>query len=164
MASSSTPIRQQGQVAPTPQNTPLANAPISQSVARPGVSDIAEEAEPPEADVAAILQSSAGRSVLEDIVKGRLASLIGQSSGYVESLPVEAKRSLAALQGVQAQHEKLQKDFKREVWELEKKVRLFYVNICPSHNLTTYSVLQPHEATLRAAREVCRIIQLRHVV
>ena len=124
--SSSLPINQPDLTAPTPQNTPLQHAPISQGLSRPTVPDIQEDAAEGEADAEELtkaLQSSAAQNALQGMVQSRLTSLIGKSSGYVESLPVEVKRSLAALQAVQTKQTELQNQFKREVWELEKKVR-----------------------------------------
>ncbi|EJD02514.1 NAP-domain-containing protein [Fomitiporia mediterranea MF3/22] len=130
--SSSTPIRKAtgadfSLTAPTPQNTPLSQAPISSGLGltRPGVDDILEEYEAEEKEnakeLAKVLQSTAARSALTSIVQQRLAKLVGQSSGYVEGLPIPVKRSLVALHAVQAKQVDLQKDFKKEVWELEKK-------------------------------------------
>ncbi len=56
------------------------------------------------------------------MVQGRLADLVGRSSGYIERLPVEVKRSVEALKGVQIKQNELQNKFKRECLELEKKV------------------------------------------
>ena len=117
--------------APTPQNTPLTHAPISSGLAmRPSVTSIPEDegevaASAEAKEIANVLQSKAARSALEGIVQQRLASLIGKSSGYIEGLPVEVKRSLVALQGLQAKQEEIVKDFKRELWELEKKVSVW---------------------------------------
>ncbi|KAI5116844.1 hypothetical protein M0805_006076 [Coniferiporia weirii] len=120
--SSNLPINTANMAAPTPQNTPLTHAPISSGLARPGVPDIQEDAAEVDADeVVAALQSGAAQNMLAGIVQNRLNTLIGKSSGYIESLPVEVKRSLAALQGVQLKQVDLLKEFKREVWELEKK-------------------------------------------
>ena len=95
------PRRPQGNItAPTPQNTPLPHAPISSGLARPAVADILEDEEETKAEakeIANVLQSSAARSALTEVVQRRLQSLIGQSSGYIEGLPVEVKRALAAL-------------------------------------------------------------------
>ena len=117
--------------APTPQNTPLTHAPISAGLSRPTVPDIQEDVEGSGEDaeeVSAALQSGAAQSVLAGLVQSRLSSLVGRSSGYIESLPVEVKRSIAGLQGVQVKQTELQNQFKREVWELEKKVRVpFYL-------------------------------------
>ena len=66
------------------------------------------------------------QGALAGLVQNRLNDLIGRSSGYIEALPVEVKRSVAGLQGIQVQQMDLQNQFKREVWELEKKVRIFF--------------------------------------
>lgn len=88
----------------TPQNTPLTQAPIALGLSRPTVPDISEDSEPTETDV-----------------QGRLADLVGKSSGYIESLPVEVKKSIEALKGVQVKQNELQNQFRRECLELEKK-------------------------------------------
>lgn len=87
--------------------------------------DIQEDAEGDAEELANALQSGAAQSALAGLVQSRLSSLVGQSSGYIEALPVEVKRSLAGLQAVQTKQTELQNQFKREVWELEKKVRLY---------------------------------------
>ncbi|EAU87151.2 nucleosome assembly protein I [Coprinopsis cinerea okayama7 len=93
--------------APTPQNTPLNQAPISLGLSRPTVPDISEDNEQ------------------EDIGEGRLAELVGRSSGYIESLPVEIKLNVEALKGVQEQQNELVQQYKLECLELEKK----YLNL-----------------------------------
>lgn len=55
-----------------------------------------------------------------------MSSLIGKSSGYIENLPVEIKRNVEALKGVQVQFTKLQKQHKMEVHELERKYLALY--------------------------------------
>jgi nucleosome assembly protein 1-like 1 len=60
------------------------------------------------------------------MVQGRLAGLVGKSSGYIESLPVGVKKNVEALKGVQVKQTELQSQYKRECLELEKKVSIFY--------------------------------------
>ena len=68
----------------------------------------------------------------------------GKSSGNEEdeededplaALSVEAKRSLAGLLGVQVKQLELQNQFKREVWELEKKVSAYIFGVLFPLNL-----------------------------
>lgn len=66
---------------------------------------------------------------------GRLAGLVGRSSGYVESLPAEVKRRVEALKGVQANYTELENQMKREMLELEKKVRKTPVRILSMRHL-----------------------------
>lgn len=104
--------------APTPQNTPLNTAPIQAGLSRPTVPDISEDAEPEEgAESGAAIQEA-----MLGMVQGKLATLVGKSSGYVESLPDEVKISVEALKGVQVKQNELQNRYKHECLELEKKV------------------------------------------
>jgi hypothetical protein len=113
---SSIPINQGSDItAPTPQNTPLTQAPISATLSRPTVPDISEDAEPAE-------ESANVHDAVFGLVQGRLAGLLGKSSGYIEGLPDGAKKTLEALKGVQVKQNELQNQYKRECLELEKKV------------------------------------------
>ncbi|KAG6119390.1 hypothetical protein E4U13_007767 [Claviceps humidiphila] len=103
--------------APTPQNTPATNAPISSHAQQPGVASIKEE----EMDRAAAAAIFAQNPKLVQMIHGRLGSLIGRSSGYIESLPPSVRRRVAGLRAVQQEHSKLEDEFQKEVLELEKK-------------------------------------------
>lgn len=86
--------------------------------------DITEDNEPAEDEED---ESAAGGAILS-MVQGKLAGLLGRSSGYIESLPVEVKRSVEALKGVQIKQNELQNEYKRECLELEKKVSVVCVS------------------------------------
>ncbi|KAF3938649.1 hypothetical protein ABW19_dt0204538 [Dactylella cylindrospora] len=101
--------------APTPQNTPLNNAPISSHAANPQVSTIEEE------DRALAAGMLAQNPQLVSMIQGRLGKLIGKSSGYIESLPPAIRRRITGLKGVQKEHSKLEAEFQEEVLQLEKK-------------------------------------------
>ncbi|EIN03475.1 NAP-domain-containing protein [Punctularia strigosozonata HHB-11173 SS5] len=119
--SDSLPINPTGIAAPTPQNTPLQNAPIAQGLSRPTVPDITEGDEPDEDEEDAEDTASGFQATMAGLVQGKLQSLLGKSSGYVESLPVEVKKSVAGLKGIQVKHTELQNQYKKECLELEKK-------------------------------------------
>ncbi|KAL4993688.1 hypothetical protein BDV10DRAFT_178562 [Aspergillus recurvatus] len=104
-------------VAPTPQNTPANNAPISSHAQQPGVSSIKEES----LDHATAASLFARNPGLVSMIQGKLGSLVGRSSGYIESLPVSVRRRVAGLKGIQKEHAKLEAQFQEEVLELEKK-------------------------------------------
>ena len=55
------------------------------------------------------------------MMQSKLGSLVGRSSGYIESLPASVRRRVAGLKGVQKEHGKLEVKFQEEVLELEKK-------------------------------------------
>ncbi|KAG6847493.1 hypothetical protein H0H93_007780, partial [Arthromyces matolae] len=105
--------------APTPQNTPLNQAPIALGLSRPTVPDISEDNEQDDEeskpDLGGLEQHMLG------MVQGKLAGLVGKSSGYIESLPIEVRLSVEALKGVQVKQNELQNQYKRECLELEKK-------------------------------------------
>jgi nucleosome assembly protein 1-like 1 len=55
------------------------------------------------------------------MMQSKLNSLIGRSSGYVESLPANVRRRITGLKGIQEEHSKLEAQLQEEVLELEKK-------------------------------------------
>lgn len=55
------------------------------------------------------------------MIQGKLGSLVGRSSGYIESLPAPVRRRVAGLKGIQKEHAKLEAEFQEEVLQLEKK-------------------------------------------
>ncbi|KAI2641810.1 nucleosome assembly protein [Hypomontagnella submonticulosa] len=103
--------------APTPQNTPASNAPISSHAQQPGVASIKEE----DLDRAAAASIFAQNPKLVQMIQGRLGSLVGRSSGYIESLPATVRRRVAGLKGIQKDHSMLEAQFQEEVLQLEKK-------------------------------------------
>ncbi|KAH0493704.1 hypothetical protein TgHK011_000360 [Trichoderma gracile] len=103
--------------APTPQNTPATNAPISSRAQQPGVASIKED----DMERAAAASLLAQNPKLVQMIQGRLGSLIGQSSGYIESLPAPVRRRVSGLRAIQKDHAKLEAEFQEEVLQLEKK-------------------------------------------
>ncbi|ETI23076.1 hypothetical protein G647_04872 [Cladophialophora carrionii CBS 160.54] len=103
--------------APTPQNTPASNAPISSHAAQPGVPSIEEE----DLDRAAAASLFARNPALVQMMEAKLGGLIGRSSGYIESLPAQVRRRVDGLKGIQKDHAKLEAEFQEEVLQLEKK-------------------------------------------
>lgn len=55
------------------------------------------------------------------MMQQKLGSLVGRSSGYVESLPAPVRRRVTGLKGIQKDHAKLEAEFQEEVLQLEKK-------------------------------------------
>ncbi|WPH00720.1 putative nucleosome assembly protein (NAP) [Acrodontium crateriforme] len=103
--------------APTPQNTPANNAPISSHAQAPNVATINEE----DLDRAAAASIFAQNPRLVSMMQNKLQGLVGRSSGYVENLPGPVRKRVAGLKGVQKEHSKLEAKFQEEVLELEKK-------------------------------------------
>ena len=55
------------------------------------------------------------------MIQGKLGTLVGRSSGYVENLPAAVRRRVTGLKGIQKEHAKLEAEFQEEVLTLEKK-------------------------------------------
>ncbi|KAG6884587.1 hypothetical protein C0993_009789 [Termitomyces sp. T159_Od127] len=106
--------------APTPQNTPLNKAPIALGLSRPTVPDITEDNEQNDTEEAKPELGGLEQQML-GMVQGKLAGLIGKSSGYIESLPIDVRLSVEALKGLQVKQNELQNQYKRECLEIEKK-------------------------------------------
>ncbi|MCO5565870.1 hypothetical protein L7F22_019545 [Adiantum nelumboides] len=106
--------------APTPQNTPLSNAPITrEALSRPTVGTIGEENEDgAAAGAAAALKAN---PALAGLIQSKLSGLVGRSSGYIESLPPHLKRRVEGLKGIHVDHTKIEAEFQKEILELEKK-------------------------------------------
>ncbi|KAF7303532.1 NAP-domain-containing protein [Mycena indigotica] len=119
--SANVPINASNITAPTPQNTPLNHAPISQGLSRPTVPDISEEPDAEVAEEISTLGAAGVQSAMLGMVQGKLAGLVGRSSGYVESLPVPVRRNVEGLKGIQIKQTELQNQYKRECLELERK-------------------------------------------
>ncbi|KAJ3740249.1 nucleosome assembly protein [Lentinula detonsa] len=117
--SSTVPIAGSNITAPTPQNTPLTHAPIAAGLSRPTVPDISEDKEEDNDDDDEDTNALHAQALA--MVQGKLAGLIGRSSGYLESLPIEVKLSVEGLKGIQVKYQELQNQYKRECLELEKK-------------------------------------------
>ncbi|KAK3202307.1 hypothetical protein GRF29_161g768535 [Pseudopithomyces chartarum] len=100
----------------TPQNTPANAAPISSRAQQPGVDSIKEE--DLERQAAGLF---AANPALVSMMQAKLGSLVGRSSGYIESLPGSVRRRVAGLKGIQKEHSKLEAEFQEEVLQLEKK-------------------------------------------
>lgn len=58
---------------------------------------------------------------LVSMIQGKLGTLVGRSSGYVENLPAPVRRRVTGLKGIQKEHAKLEAEFQEEVLNLEKK-------------------------------------------
>jgi nucleosome assembly protein 1-like 1 len=152
----------------TPQNTPANQAPISSHAQQPRVSSIKE------GTFSKFILMGGGvliaKSLLEDVdrnnaaamlaqnpalvsmIQGKLGSLVGRSSGYVESLPVPVRRRVTGLKGIQKEHGKLEAAFQEEVLQLEKK---YFAKFTPLYQKRAEIVngnLEPSEEEVNAGK------------
>ncbi|RYP63707.1 hypothetical protein DL770_009321 [Monosporascus sp. CRB-9-2] len=135
--------------APTPQNTPASNAPISSHAQQPGVASIKEE----DFDRAAAASIFAQNPKLVQMIQGRLGSLVGRSSGYIESLPTPVRRRVAGLKGIQKEHSKLEAEFQEEVLQLEKKYFAKFTPLYEKRAEIVNGKTEPSEDEIKAGEE-----------
>jgi nucleosome assembly protein 1-like 1 len=112
---------------------PASNAPISSHAQAPNIGSIAEgktHQDSPvnqcsevteDLDRAAAASIFAKNPALVQMMQSKLSSLVGKSSGYIESLPPPVRRRVDGLKGIQKDHAKLEAEFQEEVLQLEKK-------------------------------------------
>ncbi|CAG8476324.1 148_t:CDS:2 [Acaulospora colombiana] len=81
---------------------------------------------PKDGDFADELRGSGIQGIADKLMLGKLNSLIGKSSGYVENLPKDVRRRIHGLKSYQAEHAKLEAKFQQEILALEKKYLELY--------------------------------------
>lgn len=84
------------------------------------------------------------------MIQGKLGTLVGRSSGYVESLPAPVRRRVAGLKGVQKEHAKLEGEFQEEVLQLEKKYFAKYTPLYEKRSKIINGASEPTEEEVKA--------------
>jgi nucleosome assembly protein 1-like 1 len=90
---------------------------------------------------------------LVSLIQGRLGSLVGRSSGYIESLPTEVKRRVSGLKGIQKDHSKLEAEFQEEVLQLEKKYFAKFTPLYEQRSAIINGKNEPTESQIEAGEE-----------
>ncbi len=90
---------------------------------------------------------------LVQMIQGKLGSLVGRSSGYVESLPAPVRRRVAGLKGVQKEHSKLEAEFQEEVLQLEKKYFAKFTPLYQKRAKIVNGAAEPTEEEVKAGEE-----------
>ena len=103
-------------------------------------------------DRAAAASIFAQNPKLVSMIQGKLGSLVGRSSGYVESLPVPVRRRVAGLKGVQKEHSKLEAEFQEEVLELEKKYFAKFTPLYEKRAKIVNGITEPTEEEIKAGQ------------
>ena len=86
------------------------------------------------------------------MIQGKLGSLVGRSSGYIESLPAPVRRRISGLKGVQKEHAKLEAEFQEEVLQLEKKYFAKYTPLYQKRAQIVNGVAEPTEEEVVAGK------------
>lgn len=87
------------------------------------------------------------------LIQDKLSSLVGRSSGYIESLPASVRRRVAGLKGVQKEHAKLEIAFQEEVLELEKKYATKFKPLYEKRAKIVTGAAEPTEEEVTAGDE-----------
>lgn len=90
---------------------------------------------------------------LVSMIQGKLGSLVGRSSGYVESLPAPVRRRVAGLKGIQKQHSKLEAQLQEEVLQLEKKYFAKFTPLYEKRAKVVNGVEEPSEEEVNAGKD-----------
>lgn len=77
-------------------------------------------------DASALSGAFTGNPALISMLQGKLGSLVGKPSGYIDSLPASVKRRINGLKYFQSKHAELEGKFQEEVLALEKKYLELY--------------------------------------
>jgi nucleosome assembly protein 1-like 1 len=101
-------------------------------------------------DRAAAASIFAQNPKLVSVIEGKLGSLVGRSSGYIESLPASVRRRVAGLKGVQKEHAKLEADFQEEVLQLEKKYFAKFTPLYEKRAKIVNGIAEPTEEEVKA--------------
>ena len=89
---------------------------------------------------------------LVSMIQGKLGSLVGRSSGYVENLPAPVRRRVTGLKGVQKEHSKLEAAFQEEVLQLEKKYFAKFTPLYEKRAKIVNGDLEPTEEEVEAGK------------
>jgi nucleosome assembly protein 1-like 1 len=86
------------------------------------------------------------------MMQSKLSSLVGKSSGYVESLPAPVRKRVTGLKGIQKDHSKLEAEFQEEVLQLEKKYFAKFTPLYEKRAKIVNGQTEPTEAEIEAGK------------
>jgi nucleosome assembly protein 1-like 1 len=87
------------------------------------------------------------------MMQQKLGSLVGRSSGYVESLPSNVRRRVTGLKGIQKDHAKLEAEFQEEVLQLEKKYFAKFTPLYEKRANIVNGETEPTEGEVEAGKD-----------
>jgi len=146
----SEPIRKHGDIskAPTPQNTPSSVANLYLKQQPPSVSTISEE------DENNLTKQLANNPALLLMIQGKLGTLVGQQSGYIDQLSRHVKKRVLGLKAVQQLQMKLEAQFQKELLELEKKYFKKYEPLYERRKAIVNGELEPTTEEIEVGEEL----------
>lgn len=146
----SEPIRKSGDIskAPTPQNTPSSVANLYLKQQPPSVSTISEE------DENNLTKQLANNPALLSMIQGKLGTLVGQQSCYIDQLSGQVKKRVLGLKAVQQLQMKLEAEFQKELLELEKKYFKKYEPLYERRKAIVNGELEPTAEEIEVGQEL----------
>jgi nucleosome assembly protein 1-like 1 len=96
----------------------------------------------------------AANPALVAMMQNKLGSLVGRSSGYIESLPASVRRRVAGLKGVQKEHSKLEAEFQEEVLQLEKKYFAKFTPLYQTRAKIVNGASEPSEEQVKVGEQI----------
>ena len=104
-------------------------------------------------DRAAAASIFAQNPKLVSMIQGKLGTLVGRSSGYIESLPTPVRRRVAGLKGIQKEHAKLEGEFQEEVLQLEKQYFAKYTPLYEKRAKIVNGASEPTENEVKSGEQ-----------
>ncbi|ONH66543.1 Nucleosome assembly protein 1 [Cyberlindnera fabianii] len=134
--------------APTPQNTPasVTNSFLKSNPLKEMPSTIDEEAE--------IKRNLSSNPAFLSMIQGKLGTLVGRDSGYVDTLSPKVKNRIYSLKAVQKEQMKLEDAFHKELLELEKKYLKKYQPLYQHRSEIINGSVEPTEEEVETGKQI----------
>jgi nucleosome assembly protein 1-like 1 len=105
-------------------------------------------------DASALAGAFTNNPALISMLQGKLDTLVGRSSGYVESLPPAVQRRINGLKYLQSKHSELEIQFQEEVLALEKKYLELYRPLYVKRNEVITGQYEPTDEEVALGEKV----------
>ncbi|GMG31696.1 unnamed protein product [Ambrosiozyma monospora] len=137
--------------APTPQNTPSSvSGSYLNSKTVPTIPSTIKEDD----DDAAAKKMLLSNPALMSLIEGKLNTLVGEPSNYIESLPQQVKNRIYGLKSLQTKQFELDAEFQIELLELEKKFHAKYQPIFEKRKKIIEGKQEPTEDEIEKGKDL----------
>jgi nucleosome assembly protein 1-like 1 len=100
------------------------------------------------------MEAFSGNPQLLHMLQGRLGSLVGKPSGYIDSLPKDVKRRVNGLKYFQSKHAELEAKFQEEILVLEKKYAQLYKPLYEKRAAIVTGLNEPTDEEVAAGEQI----------
>lgn len=104
-------------------------------------------------DRAAAASIFAQNPQLVQMIQGKLGTLIGRPSGYIESLPPVVRRRVSGLRAIQKDHAKLESELQEEILQLEKKYFAKFTPLYEKRSSIVNGTVEPTDDEVKAGED-----------